>query len=82
VQARAEKFNHPGTFPVDLPRWCIRLHGKAGACVLDPFMGTGTTAVAAELEGAAATGIDMDEGYLGVAASRLAELVDALMPAE
>ena len=72
VQAKAEKFNHPGTFPVDLPRWCIRLHGKAGARVLDPFMGTGTTLVAASLEGAAGTGIDMDAGYLQVAASRLA----------
>ena len=72
VQTKSEKFNHPGTFPVDLPRWCIRLHGKAGARVLDPFMGTGTTLVAAALEGAAGTGIDMDAGYLQVAAARLA----------
>jgi site-specific DNA-methyltransferase (adenine-specific) len=72
VQARAEKFNHPGTFPIDLPRWCIRLHGKPAAHVLDPFMGTGTTAIAAALEGATATGIDLDAGYVAIAAGRLA----------
>jgi site-specific DNA-methyltransferase (adenine-specific) len=71
VQAKSGKFNHPGTFPVDLPRWCIRLHGKAGARVLDPFVGTGTTLVAAALEGGAGTGVDMDQGYLRIAAARL-----------
>ncbi len=76
VQAKAEKFNHPGTFPVDLPRWCIRLHGKPNARVLDPFMGTGTTLIAAALEGAAATGMDMDPAYVTTAATRLAASLD------
>ena len=49
-----------GTFPLSLPRWCIRLHGRNNAVVLDPFMGTGTTLVAAELEGASGIGIDID----------------------
>lgn len=78
VQDRAEKFHHPGTFPVDLPRWCIRLHGKAQARVLDPFMGVGTTLVAAELEGAAGTGMDIDAAYVQTAATRLR----AMLPAE
>jgi site-specific DNA-methyltransferase (adenine-specific) len=73
VQARSEKYNHPGTFPVDLPRWCIRLHGKPGARVLDPFMGTGTTAVAALIEGAVATGIELDQGYVRTACERVTE---------
>jgi site-specific DNA-methyltransferase (adenine-specific) len=72
VQTRAEKFNHPGTFPVDLPRWCLRLHGKPDARVLDPFMGTGTTLVAAGLEGCAGTGIEMDPVYYETARARLA----------
>ncbi|HYZ61826.1 MAG TPA: site-specific DNA-methyltransferase, partial [Acetobacteraceae bacterium] len=71
VQSKAQKFRHPGTFPVDLPRWCIRLHGKAGAVVLDPFMGTGTTLLAAEMEGVAGIGIDMDEAYVATARDRL-----------
>ena len=71
VQSRAEKFHHPGTFPVDLPRWCIRLHGRRPAVVLDPFLGTGTTLVAAEREGAHGIGIDIDPAYVAIARERL-----------
>jgi site-specific DNA-methyltransferase (adenine-specific) len=71
VQTRAGKFHHPGTFPVDLPRWCIRLHGKPGAVVLDPFAGTGTTLVAAAREGGQGIGIEMDADYAAVARQRL-----------
>ncbi len=77
VNSRAGKFNHPGTFPVDLPAWCIRLHGKPGAVVLDPFAGTGTTLVAARLEGARGIGIELDPAYLAIARQRLAELDEA-----
>ena len=72
VQRKSEKFNHPGTFPVDLPRWCIRLHGKPGGVVLDPFMGTGTTLMAARLEGAFGIGIELDPAYVDIATRRLA----------
>jgi site-specific DNA-methyltransferase (adenine-specific) len=72
VQSRADKFHHPGTFPVDLPRWCIRLHGRQNATVLDPFMGTGTTLVAAMREGMRGIGIDMDPDYVAIARQRLA----------
>jgi site-specific DNA-methyltransferase (adenine-specific) len=71
VQSKAAKFHHPSTFPVALPRWCIRLHGRDKAVVLDPFMGTGTTVVAAQLEGASAIGIEMDPGYVATARHRL-----------
>ncbi len=71
VQTRTEKYNHPGTFPVDLPRWCIRLHGRPGAVVLDPFAGTGTTLVAALLENARGIGIEMDAAYVATAVRRL-----------
>jgi site-specific DNA-methyltransferase (adenine-specific) len=71
VQSKAEKFHHPSTFPVELPRWCIRLHGRPDAVVLDPFMGTGTTMVAAQLEGASGIGIDIDASYVAVAQQRL-----------
>ena len=71
VQSRAEKFHHPGTFPLDLPRWCIQLHGKPGAVVLDPFMGTGTTLLAARQQGCAGIGIELDPAYVAIAAARL-----------
>ncbi len=76
VQSRTEKYNHPGTFPLDLPRWCIRLHGKPEAAVLDPFMGTGTTLVAAALEGAQGNGIELDPAYVAIATARLAGVLD------
>jgi site-specific DNA-methyltransferase (adenine-specific) len=73
VQSKAAKFHHPGTFPLSLPRWCIRLHGRSNAVVLDPFMGTGTTLVAAELEGASGIGIDIDPSYVAIGRRRLIE---------
>ena len=71
VQTKAAKFHHPSTFPVALPRWCIRLHGRKDPVVLDPFMGTGTTIVAAELEAGFGIGIDLDASYVAVAQERL-----------
>ena len=73
VKSKAQKFNHPGTFPVELPLWCIYLHGKSAPVVLDPFMGTGTTLVAARLARAHGIGIDIDPAYIDTAASRVAE---------
>ena len=81
VRTKAQKFHHPGTFPVDLPRWCIRLHGVDGAVVLDPFMGTGTTLVAAAREGALGIGIEVDPAYVAIAEERLrAEMADCIRP--
>ncbi len=73
VRSKAQKFDHPGTFPLDLPRWCIRLHGKPGAVVLDPFCGAGTTLVAAVEEGCTGLGIEIDPDYVATAESRLSE---------
>jgi site-specific DNA-methyltransferase (adenine-specific) len=71
VQSKAEKFHHPSTFPLELPRWCIRLHGVPHPVVLDPFMGTGTTMLAAALERGQGIGIELDPSYLTVARQRL-----------
>lgn len=71
VQTRAAKFHHPSIFPLELPRWCIRLHGKPDPVVLDPFMGTGTTLLAAAAEGGRGIGIEVDPAYLAVARERL-----------
>ena len=43
VKSKAQKHNHPGTFPVELPLWCIYLHGGKDLAVLDPFVGSGRT---------------------------------------
>ncbi len=71
VQSRIAKFSHPGIFPLDLPRWCIRLHGKPGGVVLDPFAGAGTTVLAAAMEGCTGIGIEIDPEYVDTARARL-----------
>lgn len=71
VRDREQKFNHPGTFPVQLPELCLRLHGRPDAVVLDPFMGTGTTLVAAERLDARGIGIEIDPAYVAIARERL-----------
>lgn len=75
VQSREEKFHHPASFPLTLPRWCLRLHGKAHPDVLDPFSGVGTVAVAAQMEGGTATGIELDPTYHDVAVTRLRQTI-------
>lgn len=71
VRSRAQKFDHPAGFPVGLPERCIRLHGLADATVLDPFLGAGTTLVAAHRLNCAGIGIELDPAYAATAVSRL-----------
>jgi site-specific DNA-methyltransferase (adenine-specific) len=75
VKSRAQKFDHPAGFPVDLPRRCIQLHGVSGPVVLDPFLGAGTTLVAAQQLGASGIGFEMDGEYAERAAQRLASVL-------
>lgn len=71
VRSKSQKFNHPAGFPVGLPERCIRLHGVDDAVVLDPFMGAGSTLIAADRLGCRGIGIDLDEMYVDTAAKRL-----------
>jgi site-specific DNA-methyltransferase (adenine-specific) len=59
---------HPSVFPVGLPVMCIRDHGgQRPGLVLDPFMGIGTTAVAAIREGRNFIGFEIDKEYITIA---------------
>lgn len=63
---------HPTQKPVALMRWCIeRLKLKPGATILDPYMGTGTTGVAAKELGFNFVGIESDPAYHAIATRRL-----------
>ncbi|MFT8463081.1 DNA-methyltransferase [Acetobacter persici] len=77
VRDRKQKFDHPGTFPVALPEQCLLLHGQEDAQVLDPFMGTGTTLLAAQRLGCSGVGIEIDPEYVAIARQRLREDLDA-----
>jgi site-specific DNA-methyltransferase (adenine-specific) len=63
--------NHSATFPVALPSWFIKLFTKAGDVVLDPFMGSGTTAVACKQLGRHYIGIDINPEFCEIARQRL-----------
>lgn len=63
--------NHSATFPIDLPAWFIKLFTQPGDIVLDPFMGSGTTAVAAKQLGRRCIGIEIDPTYVQIANDRL-----------
>lgn len=73
IQDRAkDRGDHPATFPVELVRRCLLLHGaKADAVILDPFLGTGTTLIAARELGLTGVGIELDPSYADIAESRL-----------
>jgi len=61
---------HPTQKPLALMSWCIN---KTDGSILDPFMGSGTTLVAAKLQGRRAIGIEIEERYCEIAAKRLAQ---------
>jgi site-specific DNA-methyltransferase (adenine-specific) len=71
VRSKAQKFDHPAGFPVALPERCIRLHGVQDAVVLDPFLGAGTTLVAAQRLGLRGIGMEIDPSYADIALKRL-----------
>lgn len=62
---------HSAAFPVDLPSWFIKLFTKPGDIVLDPFLGSGTTAVAAKQLSRKYIGIEIDPSYVHIAQERL-----------
>lgn len=70
---RGEGNNHPTLKAVALMRWLVRLVTRRGGLVLDPFMGSGTTGIAALQEGMRFVGIERDAGYMEIAKRRIME---------
>ena len=66
-----KRIGHPAPFPIELPRRCIKLFSYVGDTVLDPFMGSGTTLVAAHLNKRIGIGIEVDEYYCKLARERI-----------
>ena len=66
----ARRVQHPAPYPVELPRRLIELYTYEDDLVLDPFMGSGTTMVAAMRTGRRSIGFDLDEDYVAIAAAR------------
>ena len=68
---KKSKIGHPTPFPVELPKRCIKLFSFVGDTVLDPFMGSGTTVVAAKQNNRNGIGIDIDQDYCNLAMKRV-----------
>lgn len=63
---------HPTVKPVELMRWLIRLVTPVGGTVIDPFLGSGTTGMAARYEQRSFIGIEREPEYLAIAERRIA----------
>ena len=70
--ASARRIGHPAPFPEELPRRCIELYTYSDEVVLDPFMGSGTTALAALNTGRRFVGYEISPEYQALAYRRLA----------
>ncbi len=68
----ATKVGHPAPFPVELPYRCIQLYTYSDEVVLDPFIGSGTTAVAAIRTGRRFVGYEIEPAYCRLARQRIA----------
>ncbi len=65
--------NHSAIFPIELPSWFIRLFTKEGDVVLDPFLGSGTSAVAATMHKRKYLGIELKKEYFAEAEKNITE---------
>ena len=69
------RYPHPTQKPIAVIQFAIDAFTKVGDTILDPFLGTGTTAVAAHLMGRNCTGIEQDAEYVAMAVERIAKCI-------
>ena len=74
LRTNERKNHHPTVKPVSLMRWLCRLVTPPGGVILDPFLGSGSTAIAAKAEGFRIGGIDLSAEYLEMAKRRCAQM--------
>lgn len=76
----ARRVGHPAPFPVELPRRLIEMLTYKGDCVLDPFAGAGSTALAARSSGRRFVLVDNEQKYCDLAQQRLDDAADSEDP--
>ena len=74
-QSKKGAGGHPAAFPIELPRRCIKLFSYVGDTVLDPFLGSGSTLLAASLNSRIGIGVDIDIDYCEIATCKLTEQI-------
>lgn len=75
---RRRSLGHPTVKPLDFTRKIVRNSSRPGDLVLDPFLGSGTTGIAAALEGRRFLGIEIDRGFFDIAVKRFNDEVPEL----
>ena len=75
-ETRQKKIGHPAMFPLELPTRLIKMLTYKGDVILDPFMGGGTTAVAAINNNRNFIGFEMDEKYFEIAKNRVEKALE------
>ncbi len=68
--AAASSGDHSAAYPVALPAWFIRAFSDPGDIIFDPFLGSGTTLIAASQEGRVARGCEISPKYADVILAR------------
>jgi site-specific DNA-methyltransferase (adenine-specific) len=71
IEPKPQKNSHPTVKPVALMAYLVRLVTPPNGIVLDPFMGSGSTGIAAQLEGFRFLGMEMDDDYFKIAEARI-----------
>lgn len=71
----ARRIGHPAPFPEELPNRLIQLYSFKGDIILDPFMGSGTTAVSALKTDRKFVGYDISKEYIDLAEKRIEALL-------
>lgn len=74
------KNHHPTVKPITLMRYLVRLVAPSGSTILDPFLGSGTTAIACALENMNCLGIEREPEYVAIARTRVASFTEAQGP--
>jgi site-specific DNA-methyltransferase (adenine-specific) len=73
---RASKIGHPAPFPVELPHRLIQLYTFENDIVLDPFMGSGQTAIAAIMSGRHYIGYEIEKSYVDLSVKRIKQYLN------
>lgn len=71
IRGASTRSGHPAPFPMELAERLIRMFSFAGDTVLDPFVGTGSTSVAAARCGRSSIGVEIEPSYLKIAKARV-----------
>jgi len=71
-----KRIGHPAPFPIELPKRCIRMFSYENDIVLDPFLGSGTTLIAAYKENRIGIGVEIDKSYVNLAINRIEKVIN------